>query len=171
MRLESTGKFWRVFSTAVLGLALTACGIANSNTAMPGAQQPIDTTAATACAPFGASYIRTTLYFGLSHPSGVVSDASWQSFLRDEITPRFPNGLTVWEADGQWRGADGALVRERTKVVSLVHAEPRRPMPRSGQSSKGTNASSNRNPCFGRRRVSARLLDGRKPRRCLSNTN
>jgi hypothetical protein len=123
MRLESTGKFWRVFSTAVLGLALTACGIANSNTAMPGAQQPIDTTAATACAPFGASYIRTTLYFGLSHPSGVVSDASWQSFLRDEITPRFPNGLTVWEADGQWRGADGALVRERTKVVSLVHAD------------------------------------------------
>jgi hypothetical protein len=122
MRSGGTGQFSHVFCTAVLGLMLAACGIADSTPEVPRAQQLV-AAKPTACAPFGASHIRTTLYFGLARPSGVISDASWQSFLREEITPRFPNGLTVWEADGQWRGADGTVVHERTKIVSLVHAD------------------------------------------------
>ena len=54
------------------------------------------------CAP-GAAHMRTTLYFGLAHPLGKVSESQWQAFLREEVTPRFPDGLTVWQADGQWR--------------------------------------------------------------------
>jgi len=82
----------------------------------PGPQAP-----APACAPIGNSYTRTTLYFGLNRKTGNISAAQWKSFLRDEVTPRFPQGLTVWEAGGQWRRSDGTIVRERSKVLLLVH--------------------------------------------------
>ncbi len=77
------------------------------------------------CAPLGAPYLRTTLYFGLNRKIGSVTEGQWKSFLRDEVTPRFPKGLTVWEADGQWRGADGHIGRERAKVLLLVHEDSR----------------------------------------------
>jgi Protein of unknown function (DUF3574) len=75
------------------------------------------------CAPLGASFVRTTLYFGLTRPSGTVSETQWQIFLRNEVTPRFPDGLTVWEANGQWRRADGRISREKAKVLLLVHED------------------------------------------------
>ena len=52
--------------------------------------------------------------------SEAISDAEWQAFLAEEITPRFPDGLTVVDAAGQWRDASGAIVRERTKVVLVL---------------------------------------------------
>ncbi len=67
--------------------------------------------------------LRTTLYFGAARPKGSVSELEWQLFLRDEITPRFPNGMTVWDAEGQWRGSDGKIGHERTKVLLLVHPD------------------------------------------------
>jgi hypothetical protein len=67
--------------------------------------------------------IRTTLYFGLARPKGAVSELEWQIFLRDEVTKRFPDGLTVWEADGQWRTPKGSLDHERSKVLLLVHPD------------------------------------------------
>lgn len=78
---------------------------------------------APACAPLGKPYMRTTLYFGLAKPSGTVTPGQWQSFLRNEVSPRFPQGLTVWEADGQWRQPDGRIARERAKVLLLVHED------------------------------------------------
>src|SRR5260370_450493 len=36
-----------------------------------------------------------------------VSEAAWSRFLAREITPRFPDGLTVLDAAGQWRGPVG----------------------------------------------------------------
>jgi hypothetical protein len=61
------------------------------------------------------------LYFGRTTPTGVVSDEDWSAFLRDVVTPRFPAGLTSWQAMGQWRSADGSLTREDSFVVNLVH--------------------------------------------------
>lgn len=75
------------------------------------------------CAPLGAPYTRTTLYFGLNRKGGNVTEGQWRNFLRDEVTPRFPQGLTVWEANGQWRRPDGRVNRERAKVLLLVHNE------------------------------------------------
>src|SRR5882762_2648891 len=75
------------------------------------------------CGPSANAHVRTTLYFGLSHKTGNVTTAQWQSFLRDEVTPRFPDGLTVWEAAGQWRSSNGRINRERAKVLLLVHSE------------------------------------------------
>jgi hypothetical protein len=48
-------------------------------------------------------------------------DAAWVRFVAREITPRFPDGLTVLDAAGQWRDAAAdRLVRERSKLVIIV---------------------------------------------------
>ena len=75
------------------------------------------------CGTTSNSQLRTTLYFGLAKPKGSVSELEWQMFLQDEVTARFPAGLTVWEAAGQWRGADGVVDHERSKVLLLVHPD------------------------------------------------
>lgn len=71
--------------------------------------------------------IQTTLYFGLSMPGGgAVSETQWQGFLADTVTPRFPDGLTVVSAMGQWRdpkASSGNTISEQTKIVILVRAD------------------------------------------------
>jgi hypothetical protein len=74
------------------------------------------------CAPTGRAYTRTTLYFGLTRPAGTITDRQWNSFVRDEVSTRFPEGFTVWQADGQWRAADGRVNQERAKVLLVVHS-------------------------------------------------
>lgn len=60
------------------------------------------------------------LFFGRVIPGGgEVSEASWQNFLNDEVTPRFPDGLTVQDATGQWKDKTG-IVREPSKRLTLV---------------------------------------------------
>ncbi len=50
-----------------------------------------------------------------------VSEAAWRRFLAREVTPRFPDGLTVMNALGQWRDrATGRIVREPSKLVMIV---------------------------------------------------
>jgi hypothetical protein len=52
-----------------------------------------------------------------------VTEARWSRFLADEITPRFPDGLTVVDASGQWRAPGGKrIVRERSKLVIIAAA-------------------------------------------------
>jgi Protein of unknown function (DUF3574) len=75
------------------------------------------------CGAASAAQVRTTLYFGLARPKGSVSELEWQVFLRDEVTSRFPAGLTVWEAEGQWKTPAGSIDREQSKVLLLVHAD------------------------------------------------
>jgi len=53
-----------------------------------------------------------------------VSETAWSHFLAHEVTPRFPDGLTVVNAASQWRDKEhGALVREPSKLVTIVTAE------------------------------------------------
>jgi hypothetical protein len=62
------------------------------------------------------------LYFGRNiADTGTVTDSAWNGFVREVLTPEFPEGATVWDAAGQWRAPDGTLVRERSFVVELVH--------------------------------------------------
>src|SRR5688572_435979 len=62
------------------------------------------------------------LFCGLSIPGGgEVSEAEWRAFIAEEVTPRFPDGLTIWRAEGQWRGADGVIVREPTLIIEILH--------------------------------------------------
>lgn len=106
-------------NTTTIGTALLWLGIA-ALTQVP-AVQGIPTEEKLNCNHLGTPYMRTTLYFGLAHTSGAVTEVQWQSFLRDQVTPRFPEGLTVWTASGQWRRPDGSIAREDAKVLLLVH--------------------------------------------------
>ena len=73
--------------------------------------------------PASQRQISELLYFGTAQPEGVVSAQEWADFLDKVITPRFPQGLSVWPAAGQWQSADGTLVRENTWVLHVVHPE------------------------------------------------
>src|SRR5205807_2487081 len=53
-----------------------------------------------------------------------VTDAAWSRFLAREVTPRFPDGLTVLDAAGQWQDKErGLVVREPSKLVMIVTAD------------------------------------------------
>ena len=62
------------------------------------------------------------LAFGRNGPDGSlrVTDADWSAFLAEEATPRFPDGLTVLDAAGQWRAPDGRIAREPAKLLWMV---------------------------------------------------
>ena len=75
------------------------------------------------CGVASTPQLRTTLYLGLARPKGAVTELEWQLFLRDEVTSRFPEGLTVWEAEGQWRTPAGGIDHEQSKVLLLVHPD------------------------------------------------
>ena len=50
-----------------------------------------------------------------------VTEKAWARFLAEEITPRFPDGLTVYDAAGQYRENPAAkIVRERSKIVMIL---------------------------------------------------
>jgi hypothetical protein len=75
-----------------------------------------------ACGKTFEPFDRDTLYFGRATPSGgQVSDAEWTAFLDENVTPAFPQGLTVTDAAGQWRSTSGDVVREPSKLVVLLH--------------------------------------------------
>jgi len=75
-------------------------------------------------------WVRSELYFGVGEEQGKaeraqaegISEAQWRAFLDTQVTPRFPDGLTVFDAYGQWlfRG-DASPNRLRTKVLVVLH--------------------------------------------------
>jgi len=67
--------------------------------------------------------VHDTLYFGASTTTGVIAEDQWSEFLKITVTPRFPMGLTLWPALGQWRSGDGRIVHESSHVLDLVHAD------------------------------------------------
>jgi len=68
--------------------------------------------------------VRDTLYFGASIPGGgEVSDADWRGFEAQVLTPAFPQGYSVLEGNGHWRGADGSDTREHSRVVVITHPD------------------------------------------------
>ena len=67
------------------------------------------------------------LYFGSSVKGRpFVTERTWSKFLDSEVTPRFPDGLTVFDAHGQWRSGDGRIYREATRgSSSSIRPTPR----------------------------------------------
>lgn len=72
-------------------------------------------------------WVETKLYFGLGpadKPDKGVSDAEWQAFLDREVTPRFPDGLSVLDLYGQWQGKNESTPeRLRTKCVIIDYPD------------------------------------------------
>src|SRR3954452_18701068 len=81
---------------------------------------PSPQTAATACAAPLKSALQVDLYFGCGIAGHEVSEADWGAFLSEEVTPRFPDGLSVFDVRGQYRNAQGTIERERSKRLTVV---------------------------------------------------
>lgn len=93
--------------------ALIAAGALAGCAAMPREQ---------AACPAGQESLKTAqLFFGrnIGAKPG-VSQADFQRFVDAELTPRFPDGLTIMDGGGQWRGSENQLIREAAKVVLIV---------------------------------------------------
>ena len=76
---------------------------------------------------FAEKWIRTELYFGMSRKGGAdISEAEFQGFVDEVVTPRFPSGLTILDARGQWREDDSTLAKERSKVLVLIYPRSER---------------------------------------------
>ena len=76
---------------------------------------------APACPEGTDPFVEHQLFMGRSSESGeVVDDAAWAAFLGETVTPRFPDGLTVLDAQGQWRDSDGLIQQERSKLLVIL---------------------------------------------------
>jgi uncharacterized protein DUF3574 len=119
---SSTGRLSRALALAgALGCAAPTPAPAPRRAPQP---TPEPTTSAARCEPGDSALVRDVIYFGRNRPAGgVVSDAEWRGYLDSVVTPRFPDGLTVVEAQGQWRGRGGTVEREQAEVLTLFHPD------------------------------------------------
>ena len=72
-------------------------------------------------------FYRTELYFGMDKPNGgEVSENDWDKFLEAEVTPLFPDGLTVLSGYGQYRDSKNNIERENSRVLILLYTKKER---------------------------------------------
>jgi hypothetical protein len=94
--------------TLLAALLVAACALCACTP--PAAQ----TAAPMACAAPLRPALEVDLYFG------EVAPAQWKAFVDEEVTPRFPDGLSVIDIFGQYRNRQGAIERERAKLMIIV---------------------------------------------------
>jgi hypothetical protein len=88
----------------------------------PEAATPVASTPVVSCAPGFDPYIRSELYFGTTLPEGTATTSDdWQHFLDTQITPRFPDGLTVLTGYGQWRNSQGVITKEGSILLIILY--------------------------------------------------
>jgi hypothetical protein len=76
------------------------------------------------CPPGLGPATLASAYFGRTHGGEeIVTDAAWARFMDEVVTPAFPDGLTVMDGAGQWRGRGGAISRQRSKVLVVALPE------------------------------------------------
>ncbi|AOJ33062.1 DUF3574 domain-containing protein [Burkholderia metallica] len=70
----------------------------------------------------GSRQLQADLLFGRDIAGrGPVTDAERAAFLADVVTPRFPDGFTLWDTHGQWRDrTTGRITIEHSFVVRIV---------------------------------------------------
>jgi hypothetical protein len=117
MQLTSRARVAVALTAVTLGTISVPVGLAVADSGDHQSQ-----VAATGC-DVGDPFVRTELFFGLSRPGGRITERQFDRFLDAEVTPRFPDGLTVLSGDGQFRLADGTIIEERSKIVVLLHGD------------------------------------------------
>ncbi len=76
------------------------------------------------CPTSGRAMARLELLFGTTHARGApITEDEWTAFLDAEVTPRFPDGLTVLQGRGQWRGDNDRLTREQSHILVIWHEQ------------------------------------------------
>ena len=66
---------------------------------------------------------RVELFFGATRADGQpLADQDWQKFVDEEVTPRFPEGLTELVGRGQWRRPDGVITHEPSRLLLIWYS-------------------------------------------------
>ena len=75
-----------------------------------------------ACAPGQQAMLSVELLFGRKIGDRIgVREADFRRFVDQEVTPRFPDGLTILDATGQYRDNERSrLIREPSKLVLIA---------------------------------------------------
>jgi hypothetical protein len=71
----------------------------------------------------GGHLVLSRLYFGLNTNDRTISVQEFTAFVDTAITPLFPEGLTRYAAEGQWRDSSGTVVKEPSMVVEIIHPD------------------------------------------------
>lgn len=107
----------RSFVVTVIVLLALVATVGAVERSVPEARSPVRTVC-------DERFTRTELYFGSAKPDGsTVTEEDFGSFLDQEITPRFPGGLTLLVGNGQFKNGAG-IVRERSFVLILLQPRP-----------------------------------------------
>lgn len=103
-----------------LRVLLTTLTLGVSACAPISAPSPPPQVVATCAAPLKPA-LELNLYFGRDiEGGGEVSERQWAEFVASEVTPRFPDGLSVLNVAGQSRNSANQTLRERTKLLIVV---------------------------------------------------
>jgi hypothetical protein len=118
MLVDKTAR--HMLMTIALLIPLTAC--AGQSTV------PVSTLHGDAAhPPQTQGWVDTRLYFGLGLADDVnsgISEQDWRAFLDREVTPRFPDGLSVVDVYGQWQGKQQkAPERLRSKMLVIDYPD------------------------------------------------
>ena len=72
------------------------------------------------CGPGAQRMLVAELLFGRNVGDRLgVSEQAFRRFVDEELTPRFPDGLTLLDASGQYRSS-GGIVKEPSKVAMIA---------------------------------------------------
>ena len=117
MRSRRASNVKLVRALPAIGLVMVGVALTSGVAVMPSSAEPRGLT------PGCAQRIYARLFFGLEGPRGSVDETEWDTFLRDVVVPRFPNGLTVIHAKGHWQAAGEPPQREASRVLEIVYDE------------------------------------------------
>ena len=85
------------------------------------ARTKVQSDARAAIATKAVAYVRVSTEEQAATGHGLeTQDKAVRAFVDQEISPRFPDGLTVLDGGGQWRGKEDRPIREASKVVMIV---------------------------------------------------
>jgi hypothetical protein len=127
LKLRSKLGFGTRLALPITLLALVFVGC-DSHSTQPADQATAPTLTGDAAHPGQTSgWVDTKLYFGLGPADDAakgVSEAAWRAFLDKEVTPRFPDGLSVVDVYGQWQGAkEPSPERLRSKMLIVDYPD------------------------------------------------
>ncbi|MFJ2772787.1 DUF3574 domain-containing protein [Streptomyces sp. NPDC087300] len=103
--------------------AVLAVGAPAAYASLDDGSAPSSPAASTTTATRGKPFHETRLFFGTERPDGgpAVTDKQFMAFIDKEVTPGFPDGLTIQDGRGQWRDSNGKIERERSYELILLY--------------------------------------------------
>ena len=110
-RFESPMSFQWAFKILLIQLVL-ALGLLSAHA---DDTSPSSAPASQECTLPGKRMERLELIFGLDH----VTARAWAAFMDREVTPRFPDGLSIFDGRGQWRNRHGTINKERSRLLLI----------------------------------------------------